>query len=419
VHVDRRRSALLAVVVAGLVVLVARPSSAATGPDPRASEQWGLLAIKAPETWVRGKGGGVNVAIVSTGIARHDDLEGKVDPGFDATLSNDPRKDTDGRGTHLAGIVGAATNNGIGIAGVAPDARLLPYKAFESGSADDTYVEALNRARGSTVILVDLPVSYTGSTDALRQALRAAGESPGVSVVVGAQAGLSLGDLPVLTVAATTRSGSQTGAAVGAQGVAAPGQGILSTKTSPLLPATNAYGELSGTGQAAAHVAGALAILRGLGASAGQAADLLRTTAHKGGAGLGAGLIDVAAAAAAYQATPPAQASTSTTKKGAAKAAPKPTVTSVAPVGPPVSIGPVGPAFSGEAVEPGTGEETVVPPGSNELAGNGDQGRQSGPSILIRGHERPWWPLSIGFGLLFGVASATSLTFRRLASSPT
>jgi len=403
------------VLVALLVVLLARPAFAATGPDPRISEQWGLADIKAPQAWERGRGGGVSVAVVSTGVSEHEDLDSKVDAGFDATNGDAPRSDESGRGTHLAGIVGAATDNGTGIAGVAPEARLLPYKAFKTTSADDTFLEALNEARSAKVVLVDVPADYSGSKDSLRQALRTLGQR--ASVVVGAQGGLALDDLPVLAVAATTRSGGQAGGgAVGPRGVAAPGEGILSTTTSALLPNGDRYEVRSGTGQAAAHVAGAVAILRGLGASPTQAADLLRSTARKSGnADLGAGIIDVAAAAAAYQAPPPPP-TTTTTKKAPVAAAPTTKVT--APAGPPASVpGSTGPVFDDEDSELGEGqEEAVAPPGLEEF---NESGEQRGPSILIGGRERPWVPLTVGFGLLFGVGTAMSLTFRRLGAEPT
>ena len=404
------------VLVVALCVVTGRPAAAAT--DPERKNQTGLAEIKAPEAWARGKGAGVSVAIVSTGIANHPDLEGKVDSGSDAT-GTDPRQDTAGRGTHLAGIVGAATDNGIGIAGVAPDARLLPFKAFDNASDDERQlIRALNETRTAkaAVVLVDVPAGYAGK-DVLRQTLKVLGDA-GTSVVVGAQSGLSLDDLPVLAVA--DKSGS---AVVGARGVAAPGQGILSTTVRP--PAalvgspTYGYGPLSGTGPAAAHVAGAVAILRGLGANAGQAADLLRSTARRsGGTSQGAGVIDVAAAAAAYQT--PAPAPTTSTTKAAVKPPPGKQVTPPGGTIPPGQVVPLTPSptlFGDEQSELGVDEEAVVPPGAEEFAdGPGEGG--GGGGRLIGGRERPWGTLTIGFGLLFGVGSGLSLTFRRLADAP-
>ncbi len=396
--------------VAALVVVLARPASAQTASDPRASEQWGLAAIRAPQAWERGRGGGVSVAVVSTGIAEHEDLDSKVDAA-------DERTDTTGRGTHLAGIVGAATGNGKGIAGVAPDARLLGYKGFSGTSADDSYLDALGRASGAQVVLIDLPATYSGDKDKLRLALRAVGQR--TSVVVGAQSGLNLDDLPVLVVAATTESGGQAAGAVSSRGVAAPGQGILSTTGGGSLPLTgDQYGEKSGTGQAAAHVAGAVAILRGLGATPTQAADTLRSTAQKtANADLGAGVIDVAAAVNANKPPPPPPPpATTTTKKAAvAPTTTKPPVSTTVPSAAAPSGGPV---FDDEVEELGQGQEEAVPPPNLEEF-NDSASDSRGPSILIGGRERPWRPLTLGFGLLFGVGTAMSLTFRRLGAEPT
>ena len=402
--------------VAVLVVLMARPGAAQTGPDPLAGEQYGLIDIKAPQVWEQTRGGGMTVAVVSTGIANHEDLDSQVDGGFDATGDSDPRKDTGGRGTHLAGIVGAAMGNGKGIAGVAPEVRLIPYKAFQNASADDTFIQALDRARGARVVLVDVPADYSGSKDTLRQALKTIGQR--TSVVVGAQSGLALDDLPVLAVAATGRSGGQAAGAVSGRGVSAPGDGILSTSArSALLPGPDDdYEKQSGTGQAAAHVAGAVAILRALGANPVQAADALRSSARKSGnADLGAGIIDVAAAVAAYKAPPPPPSTTTTAKPAAA--AP----TTIKPAAPTTTAGlqvpSSGPVFDAEPQELGSGEEEAVPPPNlDEFIDSGDQ---RGPSILIGGRERPWGPLTLGFGLLFGVGTAMSITFRRLGAEPT
>ena len=425
---DRRRSALFVVLVASVVLLLARPAAAAAPTnDPRSDEQWGLLDTKAPQAWAKGRGAGVSIAVVSTGIAKHEDLASKLDAGFSA-VGGDAAADAAGRGTHLAGIAAAMTDNTIGIAGVAPDARLLPYKAFEADTTDGNgHIRALNRARSTkpAVVLVDVPSGYPADKrDLLRQALKVLGDS-GISVVVGAQDGLSLDDLPVLAVAATTRSGGQASgtAGVGGRGVAAPGGDIISTDKAPLLPtAPDAYEERSGTGQAAAHAAGAVAILRGLGASSGQAADLLRSTARKSSGSFGAGIIDVAAAAGAYKAAPPPPAATTTTTaKAAAKpvagAKPKGPTAAPIPAGAVASADPGGPTLpTGEPAELGEGqEEAVVPPGADEFANSPES---AGPGLVVGGRERPWGTLAVGFGSLFGVGTALSLTFRRLADAP-
>ncbi|MER3554183.1 MAG: peptidase S8 and S53 subtilisin kexin sedolisin, partial [Meiothermus sp.] len=103
----------------------------ATPNDPRFADQWNLPAINLPAAWDLTKGSGnVTVAVLDTGIvSSHEDLSGKLVSGYNfiSDVNNGrPRgpnpEDTDTggefHGTHVAGIIGAATDNGKGVAGV-------------------------------------------------------------------------------------------------------------------------------------------------------------------------------------------------------------------------------------------------------------------------------------------------------------
>ncbi len=116
---------------------------------------WGLRKIEGVEAWSRSTGRGVVVAVIDSGLDRlHPDLAANVwqnpreipDNGVDDDGNgyrddtwgwnfidddNDPRDDM-GHGTHVAGTIAAVEGNGIGIAGVAPDARVMAVKAFDS-----------------------------------------------------------------------------------------------------------------------------------------------------------------------------------------------------------------------------------------------------------------------------------------------
>jgi len=92
--------------------------------------QWGLLQVGAPAAWAESTGAGITVGVVDSGIeASHEDLVGKVVDGVNCVNSQGnpaacvPGGTTDalGHGTHVAGIIGALTNNGIGVASMAPD----------------------------------------------------------------------------------------------------------------------------------------------------------------------------------------------------------------------------------------------------------------------------------------------------------
>jgi subtilisin family serine protease len=91
---------------------------------------YGITMVHAPQVWTAAKGDGVNVAIVDTGIDyTHPELKDHYQGGFNAiTNTNDP-KDDDGHGTHVAGTI-AAADNGFGVVGVAPNAKIWSAKVL-------------------------------------------------------------------------------------------------------------------------------------------------------------------------------------------------------------------------------------------------------------------------------------------------
>jgi len=102
--------------------------------DPYYSGQWGLAKINAPDGWdVTHGSSSVIIAIVDSGIdGTHTDLVSKVLAGYNY-VDNTPlpvgtNPDDCGHGTHVAGIASAITNNGIGVAGMAWEAGLMPVK---------------------------------------------------------------------------------------------------------------------------------------------------------------------------------------------------------------------------------------------------------------------------------------------------
>ncbi|MCD9031760.1 S8 family serine peptidase [Luteimonas sp. Y-2-2-4F] len=126
----------------------------ATPNDPAWANQWGLKipsespgGINLPPALDQATGSGVVVAVIDTGVVDHPDLSANVllDEGYDfvdrIAGGYDPGDFTDGsegcgvgnsswHGTHVAGTVAAVTNNGVGVAGVAPDAVVLPVRVL-------------------------------------------------------------------------------------------------------------------------------------------------------------------------------------------------------------------------------------------------------------------------------------------------
>ena len=128
-------------------------ATALAGPkdDPLRPHQWSHDTVRVTQAWQHSTGRGAVVALLDTGIdLRHPDLQRNVVvlPGADITEARcsddcvlDGPVDRDGHGTATAGIVGATTGNRIGIAGVAPDVRLVPVRI--SDPAPQSYLVTL------------------------------------------------------------------------------------------------------------------------------------------------------------------------------------------------------------------------------------------------------------------------------------
>lgn len=121
----RLRRILAAVVVGAVVTAAAGHADGARPNDPLFDTQWNLRQVHAPEAWRHSTGAGVVIASIDGGVdLRHPDLAGQLVPGY--SCAGGQPQDTYGQGTFLAGVAAARTNNGVGVAGVAPDARIMP-----------------------------------------------------------------------------------------------------------------------------------------------------------------------------------------------------------------------------------------------------------------------------------------------------
>ncbi len=103
--------------------------------DPLRGQQWSLRSTNAPDAWDITTGlDTLVIAVVDSGVlATHPDLTGKVlttGRNFAADPANSNSTDNYGHGTYVAGIAAANTNNGVGLAGIAWNARILPIKVL-------------------------------------------------------------------------------------------------------------------------------------------------------------------------------------------------------------------------------------------------------------------------------------------------
>lgn len=156
----RRFTALVAV---ALVAIIAAPAGASTD-DPYFKRQWGLQKIGADQAWAASTGEGAVVAVLDSGVdLTHPDLAANLLSASDADFvdpdGQDGPQDENGHGTHVAGIIAAAANNGIGVAGVAPSADLLPVRVLdENGDGTGDLPAGIRYAadRGASVINMSL-----------------------------------------------------------------------------------------------------------------------------------------------------------------------------------------------------------------------------------------------------------------------
>ena len=115
--------------------------------DPYASYQWNLDQINAWEAWDLADGTGTVVAVLDTGVKKGgpDGLNHVID-GYDFYYGDSDPTDRIGHGTFVAGTIAQATDNGRGVAGVAPGASILPVKVL----GDNGYGDMAAIANGIT-----------------------------------------------------------------------------------------------------------------------------------------------------------------------------------------------------------------------------------------------------------------------------
>jgi len=265
--------------------------------DPDFGKQWGLhntgqyiledADVDAPEAWEIEKGDtAIIIGIIDTGVDYdHPDLMDKVvGKGYDFVNDDEDAMDDNGHGTHVAGIAAATTDNGIGIAGVASNCKILPVKVLQSNGYG-TYSDVSNGViyaaeNGAKVINISLGGYYESYI--MRDAL----ENAYTTAMVVAAAGNDKTDIPfypaawsfVIGVGATDVFQEETiqgdsivikkweGRALFSNyginaDLYAPGVGIYSSAPQ-FHPLRHSYASWTGTSMAAPFVSGAAALLR-------------------------------------------------------------------------------------------------------------------------------------------------------------
>jgi len=268
--------------------------------DPYVGLQRGFQQMDVAEAHPWSRGEGIKVAIIDTGAdTEHPDLRGNIAAAANFVDSDDRQFRLDRHGTEIAGVIGAVANNGEGIVGIAPGARLLLFKACWQARSDAdaarcnsfTLARAIVAAFDAHAQIINL--SLAGPADPLLTDLIREGVRRGV-LFIGAAADVSEGNQGLLHQPGVIEVASAGKQSAVASALYAPGREILT-----LLPGGH-YDFASGDSMATAEISGVVALLlaKKAGLSAEDAYRLLRdTSAHPGGGDAGGGvLVDACAA---------------------------------------------------------------------------------------------------------------------------
>jgi subtilisin family serine protease len=250
--------------------------------DPLYADQWGPRTMGASRAWVATLGSpAVRVAILSTGVdLAHPDLAGNLcGPHASFVPGDSSVQDGYGHGTALAGVVGAVTDNGVGIAGLSQSCLLVVKVLDRSGSGQWPWIASGIRwaaDEGADIILVAVAgpsaplVVHTAvqhAEDRGAVVLAPAGDR-GCPGALGSTIGFPAGYDEVLAVAGLEMMLAPAGfSSCGADlELSGPAVGILTTlvpcSSGATLCSSTGYGALTGTTMGAAHAAGAAALLR-------------------------------------------------------------------------------------------------------------------------------------------------------------
>ncbi|HRK22396.1 MAG TPA: S8 family serine peptidase [Fimbriimonadaceae bacterium] len=240
---------------------------AASKDDPAYSSQYGIVQTFCNAAWEREDGGyGATIAVLDTGIDReHPEFAFRTLPGYDFVNKDANPADDNGHGTLCAGIAAAAADNGIGIAGVAYRAAILPVKVLDrqSKGSYSNIAQGIRWAADQGADVISMSLAGSSSSSTLKSALEYAVNKGVVVVAAAGNGGNTRKMYPaayplVVSVSAVDRRKRRPSYATYGSwvDVAAPGDAIYSTYPGSTFRTAN------GTSMASAFVAGQAALIR-------------------------------------------------------------------------------------------------------------------------------------------------------------
>ncbi len=237
--------------------------------DSNYSKQWHLAEIGVSKLWEQTQGEGITIALLDSGVdPNHPDLIDNIlfEQGYDFGDQDNEPYDANGHGTAMAGLIVATCNNKIGGCGVAPAAKLIPYKINKSGASgffESDLAIAIKTAADSSAKIISLSLVLDAEYSQIVQDALLYAKSKNKIIVAAAG---NLGDkvaypanIPwVIGVGAIDKNGQRLRSSNYGNGLSllAPGVRLWTT-----LPGTGYADWYDGTSASAALVTGVLALM--------------------------------------------------------------------------------------------------------------------------------------------------------------
>lgn len=268
--------------------------------DPMFKDQWNMAKVQAPLAWDYASGRGITVAVVDTGVACFNDGQSyKVSdlkntdcvPGFNFVSNSANAHDDHGHGTHVAGTIAQSTNNNLGVAGLAYNAKIMPVKVLSAhgGGTDVSVADGIRWAADHGANVINLSLGSDFPSKVIAKAVQHARNKNVVVVAAAGNSGGKVGypgaDKGVIGVSATDSNDEIAKFSCRGKDIDLAAPGVAVTQQTICDNGENHCEEFAtwnGTSMASPHVAGVAALVTSLGVSdSNKVEQYLRDSADK------------------------------------------------------------------------------------------------------------------------------------------